>query len=94
MLNPLRADMGGQSDRETTGATTINAQSERVMSISQSVFSELDDFLNGKADSKELSSIPKPQIDALSQIGSNLATTETTLNKISELISKLKSRIR
>ena len=90
MLNPLRADTGAVKNK----ATTIEVQSERVMSISQSVFSELDDFLNGKTDSKELSSIPKPQTDSLSQISENLSTTEGTLGRISELISKLKSRIR
>ena len=72
-------------------ATTIDAQSERVMGMSQSIFSALDDFLEGQTN---VTSIPKPQTDALSQIAGNLAITETTLNTISEQISKLKSRIR
>ena len=72
-------------------ATTIDAQSERVMGMSQSIFSALDDFLEGQTN---VTSIPKPQTDALSQIAGNLAITETKLNTISEQISKLKSRIR
>ena len=72
-------------------ATTIDAQSERVMGMSQSIFSALDDFLEGQTN---VTSIPKPQTDALSQIAENLSKTETTLNKVSELIRNLKARIR
>ena len=92
MLNPRRADT--YTGAVENKATSIDVQSERVMNISQSIFKELDDFLNGQAEAKELTSIPKPQTDALSQIAGNLAITETTLNTISEQISKLKSRIR
>jgi len=91
MLNPRRADTTGES---AVKATTIDAQSEMVMGISQSIFSELDGFLNGQNEAKELNSIPKPQTDSLSQIAEKLYKTETTFNKISEQISKLKARIR